>query len=256
MNAIDYILTDPWTCPPGSERQYTKQAVPVPSGYFAYEPPLAAPEPAAEPPALRNGYVTYGMFQRAPKTNAAFWDTVGRILAGQPQSRLLMHNSDRELMTEGSAGREYFLSSLRARGVDASRVHFRAGLPLREHLALLGEADVALDTFPYNGQTTTCECLWMGVPVITLAGEAHVSRVGAGILNRVGEPSLVASTADEYVATALRMARDLAALRRLRSDLREQFRRSSVFDGSLVTRDIESTYRGAWRAWCAKERSS
>ncbi|MBC7924323.1 MAG: hypothetical protein H7039_01570, partial [Bryobacteraceae bacterium] len=114
---------------------------------------------------------------------------------------------------------------------------------------IIGRADIALDTFPYAGQTTTCECLWMGVPVVTVAGSSHVSRVGAGILTRAGLAELCAEGVGEYESIAVDLAGRVADLCRLRKDLRSRLRQSSVVSGSSV-RELEGCYRAIWRRWC------
>jgi predicted O-linked N-acetylglucosamine transferase (SPINDLY family) len=120
---------------------------------------------------------------------------------------------------------------------------------MANHLALYARVDVALDTFPYNGTTTTCEALWMGVPVVTLAGETHVERVGASLLTRVGLPDLVAESAEAYVATAVALADDASRRRALRATLRERLRRSPLMDPLLLTRSIEQAYRAMVDYW-------
>ena len=119
------------------------------------------------------------------------------------------------------------------------------------HLALYGRIDIALDTFPYNGATTTCEAMWMGVPVVTLAGESHAGRVGVSLLHRVGLDDLVASDLDGYVDAAAGLAGDHERLGELRSALRARMRRSSLCDAQTFTRELEAAYREMWRTWCA-----
>ena len=253
LAAIDYVFTDRWTCPRGSEAQYSERVFRIPTGYFAYEPPAVAPDRIAPIPAERNGFVTFGMFQRPAKTNSTFWNVVARTMEQIPASRLLIHNPDRELDVEHSAAREFFVRHLSSFGIEEDRLIFRGAMPLREHLECLETVDLVFDTFPYNGQTTTCECLWMGVPVITLEGDVHVARVGTAILERVGLGSMIARTLDEYVEIASRLAIDLRTLRALRCGLRSRVKASSLSDGRLITREIETAYRDIWRQWCLEE---
>jgi len=127
------------------------------------------------------------------------------------------------------------------------RGHF---LDRREHMGSYALVDIALDTFPYNGTTTTCEALWMGVPVVTLVGRTHAGRVGASLLSRVGLDELVTSSPDDYVAAAAKLARDLPGLAHLRSGLRAQVARSPLLAREAFARDVEAAFRQMWRLWC------
>ena len=138
-----------------------------------------------------------------------------------------------------------------AHGVEASRLDLRGWSADRtEHLRAYGEIDIALDTFPYNGTTTTCEALWMGVPVITMAGDSHMSRVGATLLAAAGLETLIAQTADEYVQSAVALATDAPRRERMRAGMREQLLASPLLDHAGFTRKLETVYRDAWRATC------
>ena len=121
------------------------------------------------------------------------------------------------------------------------------------HLKLYGQIDIALDTFPYNGTAITCESMWMGVPVVSLAGESHVSRVGVSLLRSAGLPELVASTPQEYVHLIVELANDPPRLKQLRSTMRKRMQRSSLMDARHFARGIELAYRQMWRRWCSKE---
>ncbi|HYP08113.1 MAG TPA: hypothetical protein VER03_17910 [Bryobacteraceae bacterium] len=253
LSDIDYIFTDRWTCPENHEDQYSERVRRIDSGYFSYLPPSHDWAREDTPPAVRNGYVTLGMFQRPAKTNPPFWRAVAQILDRTPGARLLIHNPDRELDREGSAAQRFFIENLAAHGIGADRLLFRGGMPLEEHLACVGSVDMSLDTFPYNGQTTTCDCLLMGVPVVVLEGATHVSRVGSAILARVGLPSLVAQSVEEYVERAVQLASDVDTLVRYRCSIPSQFKSSSMTNGLVITRQIELAYRDIWRQWCLKE---
>ncbi|MEW6054477.1 MAG: hypothetical protein AB1552_11935, partial [Nitrospirota bacterium] len=120
----------------------------------------------------------------------------------------------------------------------------------REHLTVYNRIDIALDTYPYHGTTTTCEALWMGVPVITLAGSTHVSRVGVSLLSNAGLPELIAKTPEEYVAIATELAHDLERLRVLRRNLRTMMSNSPLTDAKRFTAHLENCYRTMWKNWC------
>ena len=253
LSAMDYILTDEWTCPLGHEGMYTETPVRVPSGYFAWEPQVESPlQP--ELPALANGSVTFCLLQRPPKINGPVLDALAGILCQAPDSQLLIHQGSRDLDNLDGSTAQRYIRELGARGVDRSRLRFQGGVPLDRHLKLLSTADIALDTFPYSGQTTTCESLYMGIPVVTLTGDTHASRVSASILHRSGCGDCVVDTIPGYVNKAVHLANDLPALARKRSLLRSRFLSSPVCDPGLVTRDIEHAFREMWWKWCAPNR--
>ena len=121
-----------------------------------------------------------------------------------------------------------------------------------QHLALYGRVDIALDPFPYHGTTTTCEALWQGVPVVTLAGRTHAARVGVSLLTNVGLPELIAANTDDYIRIAASLATDLPRLSEWRATLREKMKASPLMNAPRFTRNVEHAYREMWRAWCAK----
>jgi protein O-GlcNAc transferase len=250
VGQIDYIFTDEWTCPREQAAQYAEQPYCVPSGYLVFQSPDRA-APITPLPALRNRKVTFGVFQRPAKVNHGVWDAIAQVLLRVPNSRLLVHFSSRDLDIEDSQARERVRTALEARGVSRRRARFRGALPSGEHIDLMAEADIALDTFPYNGQTTTCECLWMGVPVVVLEGVSHVARVGSALLNRIQLQDWVAKSPEEYVEIAVRKALDVEGLASLRARLRGQVEASSLVDGPRITKEIEDAYWWMWQCWCA-----
>ena len=247
--AMDYILTDRWTCPRAGEHAYTEQPAYVPTGFLVYDPPPNAP-PVSPLPASRTGAITFGLFHRAPKLHRGVWDAVAAVMRRVADAELVVHYASIDLDTEGSATRSRIEGALESRGVSARRLRFGGARSVERRLSLLSEVDIALDSFPYTGQTTTCECLWMGVPVVTLDGESHVSKVSGGILRRVGLDDCVASCVEEYVEIAVRMAGDLRGLAARREGLRTQVASSPLTDGARITRELEDVYRWMWRRWC------
>jgi protein O-GlcNAc transferase len=249
---IDYIFTDRWTCKRGWESQYTERAAYLPSGYLVYSPPADSPE-LTPLPASRHGVVTFGVFQRRAKMRPEFWDAVASILLACEQSHLLVQNYDAALDDPESRIYQSLMAELISRGVSHPRISLRGARPHRETLQTMAEVDIALDTFPYQGQTTSCECLWQGVPVVALSGDTHVSRVGTALLLRAGLRCLVASTRASYIRKAVNLAADLTSLAQLRAGMRDRLARSSVLDGALLARNVERMYRRMWRAWCRGE---
>ena len=246
LPAMDYRLTDEWADPPGQEAFHTERLVRLPHGFLCYRPPDDAPEVALLP-AQTAGYVTFGSFNMLPKTTPQVIALWARLLQTLPNARLVLKN--KSLRDPGTAERCAALFA--AQGIDSRRLELIGWLPSRqEHLGLYSRIDIGLDTFPYNGATTTCEALWMGVPVITLAGDRHAGRVGVSLLSRLGLSEFIADTPEDYVARAVALAQDRDALARLRAGLRERMAQSSLCDARAFTRALEEVYRACWHAWC------
>lgn len=246
---IDYIFTDTWTTPPGSDDEYIERPYRLPSGYLVFQLPLSI-EPRVTAPMLARGHVTFGLFQRPSKYNDELWEAVASILLQVRDARLLVHFASAELEEAGSPQRRRILAPLAERGIDTERVAFRGTQLTPDHLATVASVDIALDTFPYNGQTTTCDCLWMGVPVVTRQGSTHVSRVTAGLLRRAGLDSLVTNSFASYVDQAVSLARAPEELGRLRAGMRNAIASGSLNDGARLAREIERAYRVMWTRWC------
>ena len=254
VRSVGYIFTDRWTCPPGCEGWYTEHPVFLPGGYLAYQPPPYSPD--VDPlPALRHGHVTFGVFQQLAKLNSHVVESIARVLLAVPGSRLLLFSSSRQLSRPAPRRSLRICQELEARGVDPQRIGVEEPRPHEESLALIGQVDIALDSFPFQGQTTTCESLWMGVPVIARSGPSHVARVGTGILQRAGLSELVGETQDEYVRLAVELAHDWRRLEALRSGMRARLRQSKLLDGRRLAREVEQAYRLMWQAWCSGDLS-
>ena len=166
-----------------------------------------------------------------------------------PQARLWLRNE----AISSEQMRDRLLLRLKQAGIVAARVTFGDYLPEREdYLAAFRDVDVVLDTFPHPGVTTTCEALWMGVPVVSRAGSTHVSRVGVSLLSNVGLPELVAIDEKDYVRIAAELAADPARLAELRAGLRARMASSVLLDAPRFARNIEAAYREMWRKWCVE----
>jgi protein O-GlcNAc transferase len=247
LPAIDYRLADAVADPPGAEEFSSETLVRLPRGFLCYGPPASAPD-VAPLPARKAGHVTFGSFNNPAKMNAGVIAAWASALAAVPGSRLVL----KAKQFSDAATRALFLERLTAGGCEAGSVDLLAAVKgLDAHLAHYGRVDIALDPFPYNGTTTTCEALWMGVPVVTLCGERHASRVGASLLTRVGLEALIVGEVDGYVAAAVRLAGDLDHLAALRAGLRERMAASPLTDAARFARDMEDAYREMWRRYCS-----
>jgi protein O-GlcNAc transferase len=253
LSEIDYRLTDSLADPPGqTESLHSEKLLRLPVCNWCYGEPDDAP--AVEPlPAQAEGSICFGTFNNFAKASSAIMDLWAAILMAIPSSRLIIKSRG---LGEESV-RERINQSFASRGMQADRLEIRGHEPnIVSHLAAYNQVDIALDTFPYHGTATTCEALWMGVPVVSLAGLTHVSRVGVSLLNSVGLPELIAQTPQQYVEIAVGLARDLPRLADLRRNLRPRMQASRLMDAPRFARDVEAAYRQMWRTWCAQDQKS
>lgn len=239
---MDYLLTSNVAVPDEHRDQFTEHIWHLPDIWLCFTPP-ESDVPVNALPALSNGYLTYGCFQRLDKMSDAMLTTWSKILAAVPNARLLLAN--KRLGDQAEA----FTQRLRRHDIDPERVTLRGATKTRaEYLARYNEVDIMLDTFPYPGVTTTCEALWMGVPTVTLAGDTLLSRQGAGVVTPAGLPDWVATSEADYVEKAIERSRDLASLATLRARLRQQVLASPVYDAPRFARNFEDALWGMWRA--------
>jgi protein O-GlcNAc transferase len=246
LTAIDYRLVDAVTDPEGeADALASETLVRLPGGFLCYGGHGGAPAPGPAP-CLATGTVTFGSFNSPPKLSAATLDAWAQVLARLPESRLLLKGKP----FADAATRALYLGRLAERGVAPERVELAAWLPDQAHLALYDRIDIALDPFPYNGTTTTCQALWMGVPVVALRGDRHASRVGASLLTQIGLTDLIADSVEAYVETAIALAGDPARLADLRHSLRPRMAASPLCDATGFARKIEQAYRTMWQRWC------
>jgi predicted O-linked N-acetylglucosamine transferase (SPINDLY family) len=242
MNSMGYRLTDPYLDPVGgdSDGRHTERLARLPRVFGCYQPPEEPLDVAPAPLTATGGRVTFGCLNNPAKVTVPVLELWARLLAAVPGSTLVLLGQPHD----AAAG------AMRAAGVDPNRVRWLGRLRRTDYLRAFGQIDVALDPFPYNGQTTTCDGFWAGVPMVALAGDAYVSRMGGCLLRQVGLEDLIAATPDEYVATAARLAADTDRLVTLRRTLRERLIESAVVRAQPLAADIEAAYRGMWRAWC------
>jgi len=248
LREMDYRFVDAWTDPaPTADALHTEKLVRFSATAWSYLPPAQAPEPAP-PPSIGEGRITFGSFNNLTKATDGTLRRWARLLEVVPGSRLLLKSGG----LNEPAVREPFLRRLAAAGLSSDRVEL---LPhardTASHLALYGRIDIALDTFPYHGTTTTCEALWMGVPVVSLAGGRHVSRVGVSLLNAIGHPEWIATHEDDYIRIATELAHDAEHRGVLRRELRTEMLRSPLCDYSAQAQRFGSALRQCWETWCA-----
>ena len=242
LEAIDYRLTDPYLDPPGmNDAFYSEESIRLPDCFWCYDA-RQSDVPINELPALSRARVTFGCLNNFCKVNDAVLKAWSAVLMACPDSRMVI------LAGAGDHRRQV----LAALGVDPTRVEFIGHRSRADYLKLYHGLDLILDTFPYNGHSTTCDALWMGVPVVSLAGKTAVGRGGLSVLSNIGLPELVADSEEMYVRIATELAHDLSRLSRLRSTLRLRMEKSPLLDAPGFARNIEAAYRRMWLRWCAQ----
>jgi len=249
VRTIDYRISDRWIDPEPPQLPIASSESPLrlAHGYFCYAPIPGSP--AVGPlPLDRNGFVSFGSLSQAPKLNGPLLQRWAELLHEFPGARLVIQN----IAVRHGPARAGIGATFGRLGIDSDRLDFRPYAKAPDYLATYHDIDIALDCFPYNGGTTTCEALWMGVPVVSWSGGRHVARLGASILNQVGLGDLVAESAEAYVATAATLARDPDRLRLLRSTMRERMTASPLMEHGGFTRELEAAYRQVWRDWCRR----
>jgi predicted O-linked N-acetylglucosamine transferase (SPINDLY family) len=194
-------------------------------------------------PALGANYITFGCLNNFGKVTPPTLRLWAEILAQVPRSRLLLHAKEGE-------HRQRVRLTLAEHGIAADRIHFVTQAPPTDYFRLYHQIDIALDPIPYGGGTTTCDALWMGVPVLTVSGGTAVGRGGVSILSNMGLQEFIARTYEDYVHLATTLAADSQRLVELRGSLRERMRLSPLMDSAQFARDVEGIYRRMWRRWC------
>jgi protein O-GlcNAc transferase len=251
LPAIGYRISDAVADPDDDQQTGGEKVIRLPECFHCYAGDDTVTLPLRDAAGGRS--LTFGSFNNLPKVSEASIVAWARILAAVPGSRLLLKTH--ALADEGVRGQ--VLARFAQHGIGAARLDLRATVAdQHDHLALYGEIDVALDTFPYNGTTTTCEALWMGVPVVVMNGDRHAGRVGASLLHAAGHDELIARDVDEYVRLAVELAGDGPRLAGYHRRLREDLRASPLTDAPRFARHFEAALREMWRQWCATAASS
>ncbi len=246
LKTIDYRLTDVVTDPPHKPALGTEELMWLRGGIDCFAPPHYAPD-VMPPPGLRNGYATFGSFHRLDKLTPDVLGVWCRLLNELPSARMLVFRDTLRGDAKQTLEQEFV-----NRGIAASRLDLRHDCETG-YLSVYNEIDILLDVFPWGSGTTSYESIWMGVPVVTLAGERSATRSGACLLARVGLAELVSRNADDYVSVAVRAATNLDRLARWRSTLRTRMA-LTVCDAAKFTKGLEESYREMWRRWCNKVR--
>ncbi|MDQ7787566.1 MAG: tetratricopeptide repeat protein [Thermodesulfovibrionales bacterium] len=247
LSSMDYKIVDSYTDPPGlTGHLYTEKLIRMPESFLCYLPEKESPE-VSPLPALSAGHLTFGSFNNFSKVTHKGIELWAEILDSVPNSKLIMKANSLGDKSTSNKVMDIFSQN----GIEENRIELHSGiLSSRLHLDFYNRVDIGLDTFPYNGTTTTCEALWMGVPVITLAGKTHAARVGASLLSNVGLAEFVAKTHEEYAAIAVNLSKDLEKLVYLRNTLRKTMASSVLTNANRFANNLETMYRDIWRRWC------
>ena len=244
MTRIDYRISDAHADPVGlTDGRHTEELARLPHSQWCYRPFMSAAA-AAAPPCLRRGHVTFGSFNQILKLSQASRRLWSGILAKVPGARLVVLGVPPGRAHDGLA------ADFAAAGIDAARIRLVPYVSLQDYFAWYNQVDIALDTTPYSGGTTTCDALWMGVPVLTAPGERPGSRSAASILTSAGLSDWIASDAEDYVRRAVDFAGNAALLSNLRATLRPRLQASPLMDEAGFTKDLETAYRQMWRQYC------
>jgi predicted O-linked N-acetylglucosamine transferase (SPINDLY family) len=248
LDAIDYRLCDRHTDPPGvAEAWQVEMPARMPDSQWCYSPLFEVPQPGPLP-RLQNGYWTFGSTNQIAKLNRHCLAVWARVLNSVRDSRL-------RVLGAGDAWvGERLLREFGRHGIAPSRIDLVGRLPLRDYLASYKAVDILLDSFPYNGGTTTCDSLLMGVPVATIAGDRSIARGGVSLLGTVGLGDWIAADEDALPELLLRKTADAAGMAALRAELPPRMRASPLMDGPRYARNFSALLRDAWRSWCARRR--
>jgi predicted O-linked N-acetylglucosamine transferase (SPINDLY family) len=240
LQTIDYRITDSIIDPPGdNDTNYSEKSIRLPGCWCCYDPLSNAPQRPLE----QNGPITFGSLNNPCKINPQTLSLWAKIMRQVDGSRLL-------LLSISENQRQQIRKLFDGAGVAPDRLEFVTSSPRPKYLRQYDRIDIGLDPLPYNGITTTCDALWMGVPVVTLTGSTAAGRAGASVLIAAGLPDLVGHTPEQFVEIAKELANDILRLKSLRANLRQQTIQSPLMDASKFTEQMERAYRDVWTQWC------
>ena len=233
LDCFDYFLSDVYCA--GDENYFTEKVIKLPHTHICYESPTES-KPADAPPCLKNNYVTFGCFNSFVKITDSILDTWKKILDAVPDSRLILKHK----IFKTEDGRKFVAERLVNLGIDVARVEMR---PFSDNwIYEYNDVDIALDTFPYTGGVTTCEALYMGVPVVSLYGDRHGTRFGLSLLKNVGLGELAVDSYNDYVNRAIMLAKDWELLSILKKNLRTMMKKSPLMDSASYVREVEEAF--------------
>ena len=247
LTTIDYRMTDAHADPPGlCDTLHSERLVRVPRSNWIFKAPEKSPVLNQRP---TGAPITFGCFNNFAKVTEPMMKLWAQVLAAVSDSKLML----KAVAFASSDVQQRVRRLMETAGIPPERVELRNWERTAvNHLALYDEIAIALDPFPYHGTSTTSDALWMGVPVITLAGQTHVSRVGVSLLSNLGLSELIVETPQAYVRIAVELAKDVPRLHHLHSTLRQRLQQSPLMDAPLLARSVEAAYRQMWRSWCAE----
>jgi protein O-GlcNAc transferase len=246
LKTMDFRLSDPYLDPADSDLAgYTEKTIRLPHSYWLHQP---GPSPdVAPPPSAATSQITFGCLNNAAKISQPALDLWADLLSRVPNSRLLIHSASTDQQSS-------ILAHFTRRGIGQGRIEFAPRVPWPQFAETFRRIDIALDPFPFGGGVTTCDTLWMGVPVVTLSGATAVGRGGRSILSNIGLPELIANSPAQYVQIAADLAANPARLTELRQTMRDRMKSSPLMNAAQFVREIESAYRQMWQQWCARPR--
>ncbi|WPB56867.1 hypothetical protein [Xylophilus sp. GOD-11R] len=234
LRTIDAKVLDPFVCPPGAEQFYSESPLILPQSFWCFDPLEAVPDCGA-PPVLSNGYVTFGCIGNTAKITGKTLDSWAKILKRVPRSRLLI----RSISFQDPAALRVFSDQLSEAEIPLNRVDLHPPAAGEDYYRSYNEVDIILDTFPFNGGTTSCFAVYMGVPIITMFGESLISRMGFSILSNVGASELAVNNAEDYVKKAVKISQDVEFLKSFRKHARQRMKESSLGNGKKFTKEFE-----------------
>ncbi len=247
---MDYRLTDELTEPPGAEQLHSEKMLYIPGGAWAYSPNMAMPQPGP-PPVERNGFFSFGSFNNTNKISDHTIEIYCKVLSNCPNSKLLLKN--KRLVHEYI--RDRLLEKFKSHGIGPERIVFiKPTKDISSHLACYNFVDLALDTFPYNGTTTTFDALWMGVPVLTIDGNCHAAKVSASIMTRLNLKPFIADNEKSFVLRARMNTEKPETLKMLRPVLRSMLEKSSLMDGQRLANEMELLYMDCYNRKLSENR--
>jgi protein O-GlcNAc transferase len=245
LDAMDYRLTDAVADPPGGTEAFHVERLERLRCFFVYSPPAIAPD-VAPLPAMRNRYITFGSLNNPPKHNEAIIATWAKVMQRVSGSKIVL------LINAPGESERQFVELFATHGIAADRVRLIVRDTQASYLRAYENIDIAFDPSPFSGHTTTCDALWMGVPVITLAGAIYAGRMTTSVLTHLPMPQWIAANEREYVDKAAELAADVPRLAKLRSSLRPMMQQSPITDAAAFTADLENAYRRMWARWCER----